>query len=325
MATHTGKIGISILRSEGLRFDAVHWAYKMPSMMAVGLRTEDLLLAVSSETSTNVCFGYLTLKETAVPVPAAYTRHLSYDVSKDSQFNPHVYVETKRMTTESGVTEVQSLKGKELDNDQEEEVSTAATRSSLLIFLRDSRIYIRVLAVLIMIISLALILSAVVMFSKAQRAPGHSLDSVPHPPSGITDSPCIAFSGVAAMNLVLSVALLSLSCMSSKFRKSNNALNAVFAILSAIGFSSSMAACFHLNAQTKLENDLWKWSCSNHKNNVFSDALDFGTVCGVVSYGWKFGLVQASLELLTFVVSCTAFVLTKYAYFARYGRMGKIF
>lgn len=229
------------------------------------------------------------------------------------------------MTNEAGVTEVDSLKGKEDEKAQEEEVSAAKMRSSLLLYLRDSRIYIQVLAVLIMIVSLSLILSAVVMFSKAQNQPGHPLNSVPQPPTGITDSPCIVFSGVAAMNLVLSVVVLSLSCMSSKFKKSNNALNAVFAILSAIGFSTSMAACFHLNAQTKLENDLWKWSCGNHKNKIFSDALDFGAVCDVVSYGWKFGLVQASLELLTFLVSCTAFIIMKYSYFARYGHVGKIF
>lgn len=120
------------------------------------------------------------------------------------------------MTTESGATEVDSLKGKESHEDQEEEVSTAGTRSSLFIFLRDSRIYIRVLAVLIMIISLSLILSAVVMFAKAQKKPGHPLDSIPQPPTGITDTPCIVFSGIAAMNLVLSIAIISLSCISSK-------------------------------------------------------------------------------------------------------------
>ncbi|CZR60852.1 uncharacterized protein PAC_10748 [Phialocephala subalpina] len=266
-------------------------------------------------------YSEVPLQDTAVPVPAAYTRHLSYDVSKDTQFNPHVYVEPKRMTTESGTTEKDSLRGKDNDKElEEEEVRHAKTRSSLLIYLRDSRIYIRVLAVIIMIVSLSLILTAVLMFAKAQNKPGYPLDKIPQPSSGITDSPCIVFSGIAAMNLVLSIGLLSLSCMSSKFRKSNNALNAVFAIMSAVGFASSMAACFHLNAQTKLENDL-----CNHKNHVFSEDLDFGTVCYVVSYGWKFGLVQASLELLTFVVSCTAFILVKYSYFSRYGRLGKVF
>jgi len=42
-----------------------------------------------------------------------------------------------------------------------------------------------------------------------------------------------------------------------QFKKSNDALNAVFAILAAIGFSSAMGACFFLNKQTELRNDLW--------------------------------------------------------------------
>jgi len=111
----------------------------------------------------------------------------------------------------------------------------------------------------------------------------------------------------------------------AQFRKSKNAINAVFAILSAIGFASSMGACFFLNKQTTLQNDLWRWSCGNHKKGIVSEVLDFGLVCHVVSYGWKFGLVQASLELLTFIISIAAFVILKYAYFARYGSFGKIF
>jgi hypothetical protein len=102
-----------------------------------------------------------------------------------------------------------------------------------------------------------------------------------------------------------------------------------------------MGACFYLNKQTTLQNDLWyvlsllnaktianfqrKWSCINHRNGVVSKDLDFGLVCNVVSYGWKFGLVQASLELLTFIISVIAFVLLKYSYFARYGRLGRVF
>ena len=68
-----------------------------------------------------------------------------------------------------------------------------------------------------------------------------------------------------------------------------------------------------------------KWSCGNHKKGIVSDALDFNLVCKVVSFGWKFGLVQASLELLTFIISVAAFVLLKYAYFVRYGAIGKVF
>ena len=86
-----------------------------------------------------------------------------------------------------------------------------------------------------------------------------------------------------------------------------------------------MGACFFLNKQTLLQNDLWKWSCGNHKKGIASDAIDFKPICNVVSYGWKFGLVQASLELLTFLISIIAFVLLKYYYFAQYGRVGKVF
>ncbi len=68
-----------------------------------------------------------------------------------------------------------------------------------------------------------------------------------------------------------------------------------------------------------------KWSCGNYKKGIVSDALDFNLICNVVSFGWKFGLVQASLELLTFIISVTAFILLKYAYFVRYGAMGKFF
>jgi len=262
--------------------------------------------------------------EPVVPVPAAYSRQVSFGYSKhvpNEYHDPNVYVEAKR-NIHSSTTEADSLKEK--DDEAEQEVSTGKMQKSLLIFLQDSRIYIRVLAILIMLVSFSLILTAVIMFGKAQNKPGHPLDNVPKP-ANITDHPCIVFTGVAAMNLVLSVAVLSLSCVSSKFRKSNNAINAVFAILSAIGFSSAMGACFFLNKETSLQNDLWKWSCGNHKKGIVSDALDFNLVCHVVSFGWKFGLVQASLELLTFIISITAFTLLKYAYFARYGAFGKVF
>jgi predicted tellurium resistance membrane protein TerC len=88
-------------------------------------------------------------------------------------------------------------------------------QTSVLIFIQDYQIYIRVLAILIMLVSFSLILTAVVMFGKAQNKPGHPLDNVPKPTT-ITDHPCIVFSGVAALNLVLSTAVFSLSCISSK-------------------------------------------------------------------------------------------------------------
>lgn len=133
-------------------------------------------------------FTEAQLQETSVPIPAAYTRHLSYKISKDSQFNHHVFNSTKEVATQFGLEEVDSLHEKEPSGNENGEVSTAKKRSSLLIHLRDSRIYLRVVAVLIMIVSLSLILSAVVLFSKAQNKPGHPLNSIPQPSTGITVS-----------------------------------------------------------------------------------------------------------------------------------------
>ncbi|KAN0117562.1 hypothetical protein V8E51_003539 [Hyaloscypha variabilis] len=266
------------------------------------------------------------MQEAAVPVPAAYARQVSFGYSNsplDEKYDPNIYV--KRDIHSSSSTETSSsLKEKDEEQEQEQEESTGKLQQSVLIYIQSSRMYIRILAILIMVVSLSLILTAVIMFENAQNKPGHPLDNVPKPAT-ITDHPCIVFTGVAVMNLVLSVMVLSLSCVSSKFKKSNNAINAVFAILSAIGFASAMGACHFLNKETALQNDLWKWSCGNHEKGIVSGVLDFNLVCNVVGFGWKFGLVQASLELLTFIISIVAFILLKYAYFARYGRFGKIF
>lgn len=128
-------------------------------------------------------------------------------------------MESKRHTIQTiATTEADSLKAKDED-DKEQEVSTGKTKSSLLLFLRDSRIYIRVLAILVMVVSFSLILTAVVMWGKAENNP--SLNNVPKPAVAITDHPCIVFTGVAAMNLCISITVLSLSCLSSKVRSSN--------------------------------------------------------------------------------------------------------
>jgi len=267
-------------------------------------------------------------QEAAVPVPAAYTRNVSYDYSKNQYYRPVLSNKSNSVWTPISESQI-SLKGL-TGNDigekesEKEEGSSGRPHTSLLIFLRGSRYYIRVLAILVMIVSFSLILTAIISFSKAQGKPNHPLDSVPTP-APITDRPCIVFAGISAMNLVFSIAIISLSCISSKFRKSNQAINAVFAIISAIGFSTSMGACFFLNKETKVKNDLWKWSCGNHEKGIISDALDFNLICHVVGYGWKLGLVQASLELLTFLISVTAFVLLKYSNFVRYGVVGKLF
>ena len=152
-----------------------------------------------------------------VPVPAAYSRQVSFGYSKnvpDEKDDPNVYVE--RDIHSSSSIEDNRLKEKDAEKEQDQEGnSTGKSQKSLLIFLHNSRIYIRVAAILIMLVSFSLILTAVIMFGKAQKKPGHPLDNVPHP-APITDHPCIVFTGVAVMNFFLSVTVLSLSCMSSK-------------------------------------------------------------------------------------------------------------
>ena len=154
------------------------------------------------------------LQEPAVPVPAAYTREVSFRRSNwplDEKHDPDIYIQ--RDIYSSSSTDASSLKEK--DEEEEQEESTGKLRKSVLIYIQSYRIYIRVLAILIMVVAFSLILTAVIMFGKAQNKPGHPLDNVPKPAS-ITDHPCIVFTGVAAMNLVLSVFVLSLSCISSK-------------------------------------------------------------------------------------------------------------
>jgi hypothetical protein len=153
------------------------------------------------------------LQELAVPVPAAYFRQVSFGYSKNDQHNSNFDVDTKH-DIHSSTTDFDSLKSKDEERD-EQDVSTGKMQKSVLIFLWDSRIYIRVLAILIMVVSLSLILTAVIMFEKAQNTLGHPLDAVPKPAT-ITDHPCLVFTGITAVNLLLSVAILSLSCTSSK-------------------------------------------------------------------------------------------------------------
>ena len=154
-------------------------------------------------------------QEPAVPIPAAYTRHLSYDLTKQQYYHKpgtNGIEDRKLNAVQSDADEIDSLK----DSGQDEKGSPLGKiQLSLLIFLRGSRIWIRVLAILIMIVSFSLILTAVIMFAKAQKHPGHPLDSVPKA-APITDQPCIVFTGIAAMNLAISVAVLSLSCISSR-------------------------------------------------------------------------------------------------------------
>lgn len=115
-----------------------------------------------------------------VPLPAAYTRQVSYGYTNDQPHDSDVYTEVKESVVQSPESEVSTLK------DDEQEISTGKRQKSVLIFLRSSRFYIRVLAILVMIASFSLILTAVIMFSKAQKKPGNPLSSVPQP-APITD------------------------------------------------------------------------------------------------------------------------------------------
>ena len=106
---------------------------------------------------------------------------------------------------------------KKPQNDGEEDISNGKRKTSMLLFLKDSRSYIRVIAVLIMIVSLSLVSTAIITFSKARKRAGNPLNNVPKN-APITDHPCIVFSGVAVMNLVFSISIVCVSCISSKVR-----------------------------------------------------------------------------------------------------------
>lgn len=150
------------------------------------------------------------------PLPAAYTRQLSYGFPIPQHHSPNVYVR------DYGSSVSERSPGKEIDSPQEDngkdgeqDFSSGKRKKSMLLFLRDSRFYIRIITVLIMMVSLSLVLTAIISFSKAQKKAGNPLNSVPKK-AHITDHPCLVFSGVAVMNLVFSISILCVSCMSSK-------------------------------------------------------------------------------------------------------------
>lgn len=82
-------------------------------------------------------------------------------------------------------------------------------------FLSKSRYYIRAVAIMVMVISVALILTGAVKFSRAMNDP--RFDQIPKN-APITVHPCVVFTGVAALNLALSAAVLLMSCVSTKVR-----------------------------------------------------------------------------------------------------------
>jgi hypothetical protein len=145
-----------------------------------------------------------------VPLPAAYTRQVSYCYTSDQHHDPNVYTEVKEPIVRSPESEVSSLK------DDKQEISTGKRQKSVLIFLRSSRFYIRVLAILIMIASFSLILTAVILFSKAQKKPENPLSSVPQP-APITDKVSKALCSCALTTLTYCSESMSHSSYSHSF------------------------------------------------------------------------------------------------------------
>lgn len=162
------------------------------------------------------------LEPEPVPIPLAYGRQISYNHSTPNpQTQAPAAPATPAHTNEKHQDTVEvpfepedaSEKGKDNEDGSRK---LGKRKISVLIFLRDSRIYIRVLAIMIMIISFSLILAAVIKYDQAKKVSGNPLATVPVPPLGITDYPCRVFTGIAAMNLALSITILTLSYLSSK-------------------------------------------------------------------------------------------------------------
>jgi hypothetical protein len=67
------------------------------------------------------------------------------------------------------------------------------------------------------------------------------------------------FSGLTAYHLrfVENGVLEDVIFISIQFRKGNDAINALFTIISAIGFATTIGSCFFLNKESTLRNDLW--------------------------------------------------------------------
>ncbi|KAH8587849.1 hypothetical protein B0O99DRAFT_677825 [Bisporella sp. PMI_857] len=108
---------------------------------------------------------------------------------------------------------------------------------------------------------------------------GHLLDRADNgnpasPP--VTNFPCVVFASVGAMNIGIGIGAFVLVCISKKMRVVSNISNAVFVIVSAIGFGTAMGACNLLKQKSVLENDLWQWACN--KEHAGDTDPDFGSI-----------------------------------------------
>lgn len=144
--------------------------------------------------------------------PSAYASNISYGATPDHEDDPDMYYQTKDSKPQPFQVvdmETQSLRS----NHDEVRRSKGVLPAYALVFISKSRYYIRALAIIIMILSVILILTGIGKFSKAKKNP--NFDKIPKP-APITDQPCVVFTGIAVMNLVLSALLILTSCFSSK-------------------------------------------------------------------------------------------------------------
>lgn len=140
-------------------------------------------------------------------LPAVYTSNISYGSSSDHEDEPDMYYQSTDI--KRAEMDLESLRS----NHAEVKRSKSLLPAYALVILGRSRYYIRAVVVLVMVLSMILILTGIGKFSTAKHNP--DFDQIPKP-APIIDQPCIVFSGIAGMNLVLSTALLLTSCFSSK-------------------------------------------------------------------------------------------------------------
>ncbi|SZF04681.1 unnamed protein product [Blumeria hordei] len=260
-------------------------------------------------------YSEVPLQDFSVPIPPAYSRQAPYVCKPDLDMPSRPSRDTFQPDPND------SDQGWPEKEQYEDKLSSGMYGLPVLVILQHSRIFFRALAILIIIASIALVLAAVVIFEKmrSNQKVGElaSRDTV-------TIKPCAVFLGIAAMNLIMSIMLLAVSSLPTKLRRSQNTINFAFAIVGVIGFSTSMGACFYLDKETQLQNDLWKWSCAKAKLDTMNDTVKFHIICKVITFGWNLGIIQASLEMLTFVLSIVAFILYKYHCWYEYGHIGKV-
>lgn len=149
------------------------------------------------------------------PIPLAYTnivRGVPQSYNSDdynTNYNP-----SRIVSTQTSASADKSV----FESDTESLVAPSPPskeRSALLIYLCNFLIYTRVFSILVIVISLGLIVSGIASFERAKKDPSNPLDHIPKQ-AQINDQPCIVFSGIATMNLVLSGGVLVLYRLLSK-------------------------------------------------------------------------------------------------------------